>query len=298
MQHWAIWMTPCVVFTPSKVISYSGDQDKKAKANTNALRIGLVNKRNVDEETYAETWTLLKKWCEINPSWDYISHKIKFSKKSDADFNFQKFHMTSHCVEQIRQHRALQQYSAKRHEQAHKTNLKDGWNASNHNLNFVPQVITFQRRILCYKLESSISKPSLGIGRTALQPAKCSLPVLLWLPPWAPSHMPSPNSWDLKTAVMECILMLWLKTSAHYSRIWKTQCTTGQYTAAQGSFWSKRVVTWRIYLMNNCTQWSSVFTMVLRFKLRVQKVNAFLRCVNSEEATAGAEGIDGTTGCM
>jgi hypothetical protein len=26
--------------------------------------------------------------------------------------------------------------------------LKDGWNASNHNLNYLPQVITFQRRIL------------------------------------------------------------------------------------------------------------------------------------------------------
>ena len=30
-------------------------------------------------------------------------------------------------------------------------NLKDGWNASNHNLNYLPQVITFQRRILCFK---------------------------------------------------------------------------------------------------------------------------------------------------
>ena len=39
-----------------------------------------------------------------------------------------------------------------RHEQAHKTNLKDGWNASNHNLNYLPQVITFQRRILCFEI--------------------------------------------------------------------------------------------------------------------------------------------------
>jgi len=46
----------------------------------------------------------------------------------------------------------LQQYSAERHEQAHKTNPKDGWNASNHNLNYLPQVITFQRRILCFEI--------------------------------------------------------------------------------------------------------------------------------------------------
>ena len=31
-------------------------------------------------------------------------------------------------------------------------NLKDGWSASNHNLNYLPQVITFQRRILCFKI--------------------------------------------------------------------------------------------------------------------------------------------------
>jgi len=43
----------------------------------------------------------------------------------------------------------LQQYSSARHEQAQITNLKDDWNASNHNLNYLPQVITFKRRILC-----------------------------------------------------------------------------------------------------------------------------------------------------
>jgi hypothetical protein len=46
----------------------------------------------------------------------------------------------------------LQQYSAERHQQAHQTNLKDGWNASNHNLNYLPEVITFQRRILCFEI--------------------------------------------------------------------------------------------------------------------------------------------------
>jgi len=31
-------------------------------------------------------------------------------------------------------------------------NLKDSWNASNHNLNYLPQVITFQGRILCFEM--------------------------------------------------------------------------------------------------------------------------------------------------
>jgi hypothetical protein len=83
---------------------------------------------------------------------NYISHEIHVSKVLDADFNFRKIHLMSHWAEQIRRYGALQQYSAERHEQAHKTNLKDGWNGSNHNLNYLPQVITFQHRIICFEV--------------------------------------------------------------------------------------------------------------------------------------------------
>jgi hypothetical protein len=82
----------------------------------------------------------------------YISHEIDVSKVLDADFNFLKIHLMSHWVEQIRRYGALQQFCAERYEQAHKTNLKDGWNASNHNHNYLLQVITFQRRILCFRI--------------------------------------------------------------------------------------------------------------------------------------------------
>jgi hypothetical protein len=58
-----------------------------------------------------------------------------------------------------------------------------------------------------------------------------------------------------------------------------------------------RVVTRRIYWINNCTQWSSVLILVLMFKLRVQMVNAYLGCVDAHEGRAGAGGIDSTTGC-
>jgi hypothetical protein len=93
-----------------------------------------------------------KKRHEMKAWRDYISDKIDVSQELDADFNFPKIHLMSYLVEQIRRYGALQQYAAERHEQAHKMNLKDGWNASNHNLNYLPQVITFQRRILCFKL--------------------------------------------------------------------------------------------------------------------------------------------------
>jgi len=129
-----------------------GRAGKKAKDKANALRTELMKKRKVDEETNAETWTLSKKRREMNAWRDYISHKIDVSKELDADFNFPKIHLMSHWVEQIHWYGALQQYSAEWHEQAHKINLKDGWNASNHNLNYLPQVITFQRHILCFEV--------------------------------------------------------------------------------------------------------------------------------------------------
>jgi len=83
---------------------------------------------------------------------DYISHKIDISKELDAYFNFPKIHRMSHWAELIRWYRALQQYPAERYEKAHRTNLTDGWNASNQNLNYLAQVITIQCRILCFEI--------------------------------------------------------------------------------------------------------------------------------------------------
>jgi hypothetical protein len=89
---------------------------------------------------------------ELNAWRDYAGHMIDESKELPADFNIPKIHLMSHWVEQIRRYGALQKYSAERLEQAHQTNLKNGWNASNHNLNYLPQVIIFQRRILCIEI--------------------------------------------------------------------------------------------------------------------------------------------------
>jgi hypothetical protein len=62
-------------------------------------------------------------------SWrNYISYKVDVLKELDADFNFGKIHLMFHWVRQIRWDRALQQYSAERHQHAHKTNLMDSWN--------------------------------------------------------------------------------------------------------------------------------------------------------------------------
>ena len=138
-----------------------GRAGKKAKAKANALRTELVKKWKVDVETNAETWTLSKERSEVNTWRDYISHGIHVSKELDADSNFLKIYLMSHWVEQIRRYGALQQYSAVRHEQAHKTNLRDGRNASNHNLNYLPQEITVQGRILFFKMrELNLQTPA------------------------------------------------------------------------------------------------------------------------------------------
>jgi len=79
-----------------------GRAGKKAKAKANALKTELMKKRKVEEETIAETWTASKKRREMNAWQDYISHEIDVCKELDADFNFQKIHLMSHWVEQIR----------------------------------------------------------------------------------------------------------------------------------------------------------------------------------------------------
>jgi hypothetical protein len=47
---------------------------------------------------------------------------------------------------------SLELYSADSHEQAHNTKLKDGWNFSNLNLNYLLQVTTFQCSILFFEI--------------------------------------------------------------------------------------------------------------------------------------------------
>jgi len=78
----------------------------------------------------------------MNAWWNCISHEIDVSKELDANCNIRMIDLISHWVEQIRWYGTLQHYSPERHEQAHNTNLKDGWNASNPNVGYLPQVIT------------------------------------------------------------------------------------------------------------------------------------------------------------
>jgi len=143
--------TLCLFHTIKDVFSLR-QAGNKAKAKSNAMRTDLVKKRKVDNETNADSWMLSRKRHTMNTWQDFISHKVDVSKKLDAEFNFLKIHLMFNWVEQIHWYRAFQQFSTKRHEQAHKTNLKEGWNASNHNLNYMPQVITTQFWILCFKI--------------------------------------------------------------------------------------------------------------------------------------------------
>jgi len=125
---------------------------KQAKAWATAPTTAPMKMRKVDEETNAEIWMLSKKRRKMNAWRDYISHQMDFSNELDADVNFPKINLMFDWVEQIRRYGSLQHYTAERLEQAQKTNLKDGWNASNHTVNCLPQVITFQHRILCFEI--------------------------------------------------------------------------------------------------------------------------------------------------
>jgi len=88
-------------FHTLKDVFVLGRTGKQAKDKANALRTELVNKRKVDEPTNVETWTSSKNQGEKNAWRDYISHMIDVSKELDADQNFLKIHLMSHCVEQL-----------------------------------------------------------------------------------------------------------------------------------------------------------------------------------------------------
>ena len=120
-----------------------GRANKKEKANANDQRTELVEKRNLYDTSHAETRMPCTKRCEINTWRDYISHKIYICKELDTGCNYLKIDLMSHCAEQIPRFRALQQYCGKRHEQVCEMNLKDSWNAFNHNLNYLQQEMSF-----------------------------------------------------------------------------------------------------------------------------------------------------------
>ena len=175
----------------------------------------------------------------------------------------------SHWAEQVRRYGALQQYSAERHEQAHKTNLKDGWNASNHNLNYLPQVLTFQRHILCFEirevnLQALAQRQEISAAPCKVLPSGADLAAPQSPQSYAkPEFMGPQNRRDGKhpDAMIKDFRALLdnPQDAKHRAAIY----------SGTREFIRIRVVTRRIYRMNNCMQWSSVFTMVLRFKLRV-----------------------------
>jgi len=155
-----------------------GRAGNKVKAKAIALRTELVKKRKVDEEIDAKTWMQSKKRREMNTWRDYISHEIHVFKESEANFHHPMILLMSHSVKEIRWYGALQQYSAERYKQAHIPNLKDGWIASNYNLNYLPQGIPFQRRILCFEIR--------GLNlRTLAQRRENSAAACNVLPSWA-----------------------------------------------------------------------------------------------------------------
>jgi hypothetical protein len=111
-----------------------------------------VQKRDLDEETYADSLTQSDERREMNPWQDYICHEIDICNALDVKFNIPNIQLMFHWAEQILRFEVLQQYSEERHEEGHTTNLKEDWNASNHNLNYLPLVITFQCRTLCFQI--------------------------------------------------------------------------------------------------------------------------------------------------
>jgi hypothetical protein len=100
-----------------------GQAGIKMMAKANALRTEPMMKQNIELETNSQASMPSKKWCEINTCHDFITYEIDVPNQSGANFTFLQIYMVSHWVEYICCYGGLQQYSDKRHEEAHVTKL-------------------------------------------------------------------------------------------------------------------------------------------------------------------------------
>ena len=141
-------------FHRSKEVFLGARVGKRARAKAGNLRTELVRKRKAEEELRADSLTPSQRRREHSEWRDFIDSEVDLSKENDAHFNFIKIHLLSHFTEQIRLYGSLPQWSAETHEHAHRANMKDGWNASNHNLDYLPQIFAFHRRVLCFEIRS------------------------------------------------------------------------------------------------------------------------------------------------
>jgi len=217
-------------------VFFLGRASNKAEAKANAPRTELVKKRRVDRETHAETWMPSKMWRKMTTWGEYISTEIHISKQLDANFTIPKIHLISHWVQQIRWYGALQQDSAKRHEHAHKTNLNDSWNTANHNRNNMPQVVTLQRRILCFErrelnLQALAQRRGHSMAACDVLLSGADLPPALRSQSYPKCKCMGPqhcHDWKHLDSM--------IKTSVQSSTIHKMQRTMWQYTAALKKF--------------------------------------------------------------
>jgi len=212
-------------FHTFKDVFIPGQTRNTAKVKAIALRTELLKKWKVDEKTNAETWTPSKKRREMNVWRDYMRRKIDDSKALGADFTFQ---LSTWCLIGLNRFLDMEPCNSivprdtnKHMKQTSMTFGTPPIKISTTCHKWSPCSVAFSAS----KSESSISKLSLSFGSIMLPPAKSSLLVLIWLPPYAPSHMRSPNSCRPKTTVMESILTLWTKTSEHYSTIHRMERT-------------------------------------------------------------------------
>jgi len=206
---------------------------------------------------------------KMNTCQDYISNGRDVFKELDCNFTFPMFHLMSHWVEQICRYGTLQQYSVWRHEQVHQTNLKDCWNSSNRTLDYLPKVITLQRRILCFEIrELTLQSLAQCRGTSAaackVLPSGADLAALIISQSYMKPEFIAPETChDAKhpDAMIKDFRVLLDNTDDAMHRI--------PIYRGMWSLWRIRVVTRCIYWISNCTQWSSVFTVVLQFKLLI-----------------------------
>jgi len=175
-------------------------------------------------------------------------------------------------------------------------NLKNGFNASNHNINYLPQVITVQRLIFCFQFidlnlqtltqhreKSSAACKVLPSGTDLAAPQSSESYVKpIFLGPQNRCDGKQPN------AISKGFRALLDNTQDSMYCMAICSCT---WEFMKYKSHNKRYISAEQLHAMECE-----IPTVFRSQLKVSMVNACLRCVNAQQARAGAEGIDRITG--
>jgi hypothetical protein len=154
---------------------------KKATQQCKQLLKNLNSERDIDMEKY-QNLTATQRKLRLDEWNEWIKSEVENKLEEDSSFNFPKLHLMSHFRHSIEKYGSLQQWSTEIRETAHKTQIKDGYRASNKTGDIFKQIINHYMRQNAFavrrmNLNSNANDPTHHSPPRPLQNNSLSIPA-------------------------------------------------------------------------------------------------------------------------